>query len=184
MSKSLGNSIDPLEMIEKYGTDALRMALVVGTGPGNDSKLSEDKIRAYRNFANKIWNASRFVLERTSDLENELIVPELAPEHQAYYKEWQEKKDDITKDIEEFRLGMATEKVYDFFWKRFADVIIEEMKKIILENGENKQSAQSLLLIMLREQLVVLHPFVPFVSEEVWKYVKKEKDNLLMVEKW
>ena len=184
MSKSLGNIIDPLEMIEKYGTDALRMALITGTGPGNDSKLGEDKIRAYRNFANKIWNATRFVLERTIDLEKEISKSDLSPTHKDYYNEWQEKKKEIEKDLDVYRIGQASEKIYDFFWHRFADVIIEEMKKEILEEKESKVSAQSLLLILLREQLIVMHPFIPFVTEEVWKYIKKEDDDLLIVTKW
>ncbi len=199
-SKTLGNGIDPLEMIEKYGTDALRMALVVGNGAGNDTKLSEDKIKAYKHFANKIWNATRFVLERTNDLEKELSVNELTESHQNYYKEWTDKKSEITKDLEEFRLGQATEKIYDFFWHRFADVIIEEMKKEILQGAKSdedvrsqqvedakqisKISAQSLLLILLREQIITMHPFIPFVTEEVWKYIKRDKDDLLMVTKW
>lgn len=183
-SKTLGNGIDPLAMIEKYGTDALRMALIVGTGAGNDTKLSEDKIKAYKHFANKIWNATRFVLERTNDLEKELTVDELAETHQNYYKEWTEKKAEISKDLEEFRLGQAGEKIYDFFWHRFADVIIEEMKKEILEKNKDKVSAQSLLLIMLREQIITMHPFIPFVTEEVWKYIKKNDDDLLMVTSW
>lgn len=184
MSKSLGNGVDPLDMIAKYGTDAFRMALIVGTTPGNDSKISEDKIRAYRNFSNKIWNATRFVLERTSDLEKELSISDLSPAHKDYYNEWQEKKKEIEKDLELYRLGQASEKIYDFFWHRFADVIIEEMKKEILEEKDGKNSAQSLLLILLREQLIVMHPFIPFVTEEVWKYVKKEEDDLLMVTEW
>ena len=184
MSKSLGNGVDPLDMIAKYGTDAFRMALIVGTTPGNDSKISEDKIRAYRNFSNKIWNATRFVLERTNDLEKELTVSNLSPAHKNYYNEWQEKKKEIEKDLDLYRLGQSSEKIYDFFWHRFADVIIEEMKKEILEEKESKQSAQSLLLILLREQLIVMHPFIPFVTEEVWKHVKKEDDDLLMVTEW
>ena len=183
MSKSLGNIIDPVEMIEKYGADALRMALIAGTGPGNDSKLSEDKIRGYKHFANKVWNATRFVLEKTNDLENIVTVDDLSENHKQYYKEWQERKADVTKDIEEFRLGMAAEKIYNYFWHTFADVIIEETKKEIMEN-KNKESAQSVLLHILREQLIVLHPFTPFVTEEVWKHIKKEEDGLLMVATW
>ncbi len=183
-SKTLGNGIDPLAMIEKYGTDALRMALIVGTGAGNDTKLSEDKIKAYKHFANKIWNAARFVIERTNDLETQLTVGELTEAHQNYYKEWTDKKTEITKDLEGFRLGQATEKIYDFFWKRFADVIIEEMKVEILENKKDKISAQSLLLILLREQIIAMHPFIPFVTEEVWKYIKNKEDNLLIVTRW
>lgn len=183
-SKTLGNGIDPLAMIDKYGADALRMALIVGTGAGNDTKLSEDKIKAYKHFANKIWNATRFVLERTTDLENKLEVDQLTEAHQNYYKEWTEKKVEISKDLEDFRLGQAGEKIYDFFWHRFADVIIEEMKTEILGEGKDKISAQSLLLILLREQIITMHPFIPFVTEEVWRYIKNSDDDLLIVTKW
>ncbi len=184
MSKSLNNAIDPLEVISKYGTDALRMALVVGTGPGNDSKLGEEKLKAYKHFGNKIWNATRFVLEKTADLKEDINILNLNEAHQEIYKAWKEKLKDITEDLENYRLHLASEKLYDYFWKTFADVIIEECKKEILNNTENKVSAQNLLLILLREQIISLHPFMPFITEEIWKEIKNENDDMLLVTNW
>ncbi len=180
MSKSLGNALDPRDLSSKYGTDALRMALMVGNGAGNDLKLGEDKVKAYKLFSNKIWNATRFVLEKTIDLEKE---SNLTDEDQAVYDAWREKHKDITLDIENYRLHLASEKMYDYFWKVFCDDIIETRKVRILEN-KDKTSAQTLLLILLREQMIVAHPFMPFITEEIWKYIKKDTDNMLMVTAW
>lgn len=180
MSKSLGNVLDPRDLSSKYGTDALRMSLLVGNGPGNDLKLGEDKVKAYKLFANKIWNATRFVIERTSDHETDV---ELNDEDQAVYNAWHEKRHDIANDIENYRLHLASEKIYDYFWKVFCDEIIETRKTRILENND-KESAQTLLLKLLREQMITLHPFMPFITEEVWKYIKKENDDILMVTNW
>lgn len=180
MSKSLGNVLDPRDLSVKYGTDALRMALLVGNGPGNDLKLGEDKVKAYKLFSNKIWNASRFVLEKTTDYECDV---ELVPEDQALYDAWKAAKADITADIENYRLHLASEKIYDYFWKTFCDQVIETHKVRIMEN-KDKASAQTLLIRLLREQLTVLHPFMPFITEEIWKYVKKDTDNMLMVTQW
>lgn len=180
MSKSLGNVLDPRELSQKYGTDALRMSLLVANGPGNDLRLGEDKVKAYKLFANKIWNATRFVLEKTTDLETTI---DLNDEDQAVYDAWREKQKDITSDIENYRLHLASEKVYDYFWKVFCDEIIETRKVRILENND-KSSAQTLLLTLLREQMIVIHPFMPFITEEIWKYVKKEEDDMLIVTQW
>ncbi len=180
MSKSLGNALDPRLLSVKYGTDALRMALMVGNGPGNDLKLSEDKIKAYKLFSNKIWNASRFVLDRTTDLQSPVT---LNVEDMALYEAWRVVQADITSDIENYRLHLASEKIYDYFWKTFCNQIIETHKVRIAED-KDKTSAQTLLLKLLREQLIVLHPFMPFITEELWKYIKDDTDNLLMVTSW
>lgn len=180
MSKSLGNVLDPRDLSVKYGTDALRMALLVGNGPGNDLKLGEDKVKAYKLFSNKIWNASRFVLEKTEDLESS--AP-LVPEDQALYDAWQEVKKDITSDLENYRLHLASEKIYDYFWKTFCDRIIET-HKVRINEGKSKESAQTLLLALLREQLVVMHPFMPFITEELWKHVKRDDEAMLLVTPW
>lgn len=180
MSKSLGNVLDPRDLSDKYGTDALRMALMVGNGPGNDLKLGEDKVKAYKLFANKIWNATRFVLERTTD--HEVDTP-LIEEDKAVYDAWRSVRDDITSDLENYRLHLASQKIYDYFWKVFCDEIIETRKTRIV-NGNEKESAQTLLLLLLREQIIVLHPFMPFISEEIWKYIKRSGDDLLIVTKW
>ena len=179
MSKSIGNVLDPRDLSTKYGTDALRMSLIVGNGPGNDLRLSEDKIKGYKNFANKIWNASRFVLERTLDhipTEGALIL-----EDQKLWDQWSEIKKDITNDIEEYRLHLASEKIYSYFWHTFCDEIIESHKERILSD-KDKQSAQKLLVLLLEDQLRVLHPFMPFVTEEIWGLIGKEQ--LLLIEPW
>lgn len=180
MSKSKGNVISPLEISEKHGTDALRMGLIVNNAPGADMNLDENKIKGYMKFGNKIWNASRFVLEKTADLTS---PSELTAEDQALYDAWRVIQADITSDIEEYRLHLASEKIYDYFWKTFCDQIIETHKVRIAED-KDKVSAQTLLMKLLREQLIVLHPFMPFISEELWKFVKDEKDDILMVTSW
>lgn len=180
MSKSLGNVLDPRDLSVKYGTDALRMALLVGNGPGNDLKLGEDKVKAYKLFSNKIWNAARFVLERTADHGGDV---ELIEEDRALYEKWLAAKSDITLDIENYRLHLASEKIYDYFWKTFCDQIIETHKVRIAE-GNNKESAQTILLRLLREQLIVLHPFMPFITEELWKHVRADDGSMLMVASW
>ena len=186
MSKSLGNTLDPRELCDKYGTDALRMSLIVGNGPGNDLKLAEDKIKAYKNFANKIWNATRFVLEKTHDYNGMPDESKLIPEHKKIYDESLEKIKEITGDFENYRLHLASEKAYDYFWHQFCDVHIENLKNQIVENTDTsvKESAQATLLIILRNMIITLHPFMPFVTEEIWTSIKKESDDLLIVTKW
>lgn len=181
MSKSLGNALDPRELCAKYGTDALRMALMVGNGVGNDLKLGEDKVKAYKMFANKIWNATRFVLERTITFEDSHAS--FTEEDKAVYDAWTEVRKDITSDIENYRLHIASEKIYDYFWKVFCDEIIET-RKVRIEEDNQKQSAQLLLKTLLREQIITLHPFMPFITEEIWKYIKREEDNILLVTSW
>src|SRR3989344_5531498 len=171
ISKSLGNNIDPVDMITKYGADAIRMAMIVGTGPGNDSKVSEEKFKAYKHFANKIWNATRFVLENTdSKIDNKTELPE---EDRKYLDEFREIVKDITSDMENYRFYLAAEKIYHYFWHTFADIIIEKKKK-----EEDKR----VLRLLLEEQLKILHPFMPFITEKIWSML--DKQNLLMIEKW
>lgn len=181
MSKSKGNVISPLEVSNEYGTDALRMGLIVNNAPGVDMNLDPKKVGAYKKFANKIWNATRFVLEKTSDYEE--IGGEFTEEDSSAFDVWMAVKKDITDDLENYRLHLASQKIYDYFWKTFCDELIETRKMRILEN-KDKESAQKLLLTLLREQLIVLHPFMPFITEEIWKYIKKGDDNLLIVTKW
>ncbi len=184
MSKSIGNAVDPIDMIEKYGADALRMSMLVGTGPGSDVNFSEDKIRAYKKFANKIWNATRFVLEQTSD-ENIEKPASLATQDQAYLEEFQTLLAEITKEMEEYKLYLVSEKLYHFFWHRFADVIIEDCKKRIVESvsEEDKKSAQYTLRTLLTDQLKALHPFMPFITEEIWQTIHKD-NTMLIVSRW
>ncbi len=182
MSKSLGNALDPRELSTKYGTDALRMALIVGNGPGNDLKLGEDKVKAYKLFANKIWNATRFVLEKTEDFET-ASTASFNEEDRAVYDAWHAVHKDITDDLENYRLHLASEKIHNYFWHIFCDEIIETRKVRIMEN-QDKESAQLLLTTMLRELIITLHPFMPFITEELWKHLKKDTDEMLIVTKW
>jgi valyl-tRNA synthetase len=178
MSKSLGNIVDPVDLIEKYSADALRMALIVGVGPGNDNNLAEDKIKAYSKFANKIWNATRFVLEQTEGFD-ENTSHTVSEEHQKFIDEWKTLVSEMTKEMEEYKLYLVGEKLYHFFWHRFADVFIEECKKDM--NG----SAKYTLLTLLKEQLRALHPFMPFVTEEIWSLIHNENpEKLLIIEAW
>ncbi len=180
-SKSLDNGINPLDMIAKFGTDALRMGLISGTAIGGDIKFSEDRLKAYKMFANKIWNGTRFVLDRTADFEDTSVS--LTEEDSAVYNAWREVHKDTTSDLENYRLHLASQKIYDYFWKVFCDEIIET-RKVRIDENVDKASAQLLLLTLLREQIIVLHPFMPFITEEIWKFIKKDTDDLLMIAKW
>lgn len=168
-SKSLDNGVDPLDIIDRYGADALRMGLIVGAAIGNDVKFDEDKIKGYKNFANKVWNITRFVLaqERGGKLNKELI------------SEFDTLAKDITSDMENYRFHLAAEKIYAYLWHRLADEIIEETKKN-RENGET-------LYYILENSLKLLHPFMPFITEEIWASFAKATDGqakLLMIEPW
>ncbi len=183
MSKSLGEkATDPLDIIEKYSNDALRMAMIVGNTPGNDLKLNENDIRGYGKFTNKIWNASRFVLENIIEGLDPKNLPGLDEEDTASKKELDDFIKEITGEMEKFRLSIVAEKIYHQFWHVFADMIIERSKKKINEN-KNKDSAKALLYLYLSILLKALHPFVPFVTEEIWSMFPGRR-NLLMVEKW
>ena len=192
MSKSKGNVVDPLGVAEMYGVDALRMALVVGNTPGNDIVISEDKIRGYRNFATKIWNASRFVLmHKPADLRGtntdsrgkNARKSALSKEDKKNIAGAIKTKAVVAKHIEKFEFHLAAEKAYHYFWHTFADKIIEETK-LRLQNGtpEEKAAAYSGLETILRECLVMLHPFMPFITEEIHR--KLEPNKLLLVQKW
>lgn len=181
MSKSKGNVVNPIDLIDTFGTDALRIALVVGNTPGMDLALSRDRIKGYKNFANKIWNITRFVI---SSIDNpNFKKSELNINDKKIMDEFDAIIKDITTDMENFRFYLASEKIYHYVWHTFADVIIEESKIIISgEDKEIKKSRQTLLLEILEKSLKVLHPFMPFVTEEIWQTMGKDK--LLMVEKW
>jgi valyl-tRNA synthetase len=187
ISKSLGNNIDPVEINEKYGADALRMSMVVGIGPGSDTSLGEDKIRAYKKFSNKIWNASRFVLENVYDLDFEAEI-NLSETDQKNIDELDGILKDVTDDIENYRLYLASEKLYHYFWHTFADKIIEESKESL--NGDDKearQSTQKMIYIILTKNLKALHPFIPFVTEDIWSSLPKSKEkdsDILMIANW
>ena len=199
MSKSLGNTLDPLDLIPKYGTDALRMALVVGSTPGQDIAVGESKIRGYRNFSNKIWNASRFVILRVTDgdlqtgtignmklsnleVDKKLLTAadkELIQYHTKFIKS-------VTDKIDKFRFSQAGEELYDFFWHIFCDIYIEQSKSQ-LDDEKVKENTKKILIKTLIESLVLLHPFVPFVTEAVWQELRKSYPELtesIMIAKW
>ncbi|MCX6754738.1 MAG: valine--tRNA ligase [Candidatus Nomurabacteria bacterium] len=185
MSKSLGNAIDPLVVSEKYGADAVRMSLIIGTGPGNDSRMSEDKIRAYKNYANKLWNITRFVLSSTSNIKYDADFSEYTDIDKVLINERDEFLKETTKEMEEYKFYIVGEKIYQYTWTRFADVIIEESKNILLESDDkSKISRAQFLLDTLIKILKVLHPFMPFVTEEIWGMMPIDEKKLLIVEKW
>ncbi len=183
MSKSKGNVIDPLGVAEIYGTDAVRMALTIGNMPGSDTAMSEDKIRGYRNFTTKIWNASRFVI---TNYDKKLKAkPKYTQTDEVNLKKLKEVKKQVAADIEKFRFHHAGETLYHYFWHTFADKIIEQSKlRLRSDNLADKAAAQEVLVEILRESLKMLHPFMPFVTEEVWSKLPTKPNNLLMIEKW
>jgi len=186
MSKSLGNAIDPLTMSDKYGADATRISLIIGAAAGNDIKLSEDKIRGYRNFSTKIWNIARFIymnkpIEKNSDLtfSNEMF----SENHKKYIDEINKLKIEVTQNIEDFEFHLSAEKLYHYIWHTLADKIIEAEKET-LKNGSEKEKYESykILEYLLTESMKLLHPFMPFITESVYRKFYPEK--ILMVEKW
>ncbi len=185
MSKSIGNIIDPLDMIEKYSTDAVRMSLIVGTSPGNDAKLSEQKIKAYKHFANKLWNITRFILSSTPD--TAIQKPEtLLNNDKEWLEEFNNTTSNVTQHLENYQLHLAADEMYQWVWHRLADVCIEESKPII--NGDNEEASASrqwLLVHILTNATKLLHPFMPFITEEIWSALPvQNKREFLMIETW
>jgi len=179
MSKTRGNTLDPLELIERFGTDALRFALTTGTAPGNDLRFGENRLEAARNFANKVWNASRFVISglgEKSDLEGwHDLPPGENPEHRE--DRWiVSRLDRVTVEVNEslrnFELGDAQQKLYDFFWNDYCDWYIE-MAKLRLRSGEGRSPSRTLVHVLERT-LRLLHPFMPFITEEIWQNLRSK----------
>ena len=199
LSKSLGNALDPLDVIPKYGTDALRLALVAGTTPGQDIALGESKIKGYRNFSNKIWNASRFVMLRVTDGDlqsgelgnskiDNLNIDEknLTDADKEILKKHAEVKKSVTEKLNNFRFSQAGEELYEYFWHTFCDQYIEVAKKQ-LEDSKHKDSTKKILIKVLSETLIMLHPFVPFVTEAVWQEIQNiypKFSKSIMISKW
>ncbi len=182
MSKSKGNVVSPIALADTYGADALRMALVVGTPAGSNIPLSEDKIKGYKHFANKLWNIARFILENADGVE---ISGAVTPDDEALLEELRLVALDVTTDLENYRIYLAAEKIYHYAWDRLAAEIIEESKPILLgEDGADKSSRQRVLLALLADTLKLLHPFMPFVTEEIYQALPGEKTDFLMVESW
>ncbi|MCU6746284.1 valine--tRNA ligase [Faecalicatena acetigenes] len=184
MSKSLGNGIDPLEIIDQYGADALRLTLVTGNAPGNDMRFYTERVEASRNFANKVWNASRFIL---MNIENENLKK---PEESALTlaDKWilssvNTLAKDVTENMDKFELGIAVQKVYDFIWDEFCDWYIEMAKFRIYHKEEDPEAANAALWTLktvLGQALKMLHPFMPFVTEEIYEALVPEEESLMM----
>ncbi|HEY4526879.1 MAG TPA: valine--tRNA ligase [Candidatus Paceibacterota bacterium] len=182
MSKSKGNVISPLTVSAEFGTDALRMGLIVGNTPGTDLNLDPRKIGAYKKFANKIWNISRFVLESGAD--GRRTDTEITQTDAALLDEVNTVAAEVTADLDNFKFHLAAEKLYHYVWHRFADEIIEESKGILKSGGEAAASRRYTLYVILHTCLKLLHPFMPFVTEAIWQQLPEKDTNLLMVAKW
>ena len=183
MSKSLGNGIDPLEIIDEYGADALRFTLATGNSPGNDMRFSDDKVKASRNFANKLWNAARFVLMYLGEGYQYPGLPEkLALEDKWIISKVNTLAKDVTANLEKFELGVAIQKLYDFIWDVFCDWYIE-ISKIRLQSGEDADTAKAVLVYVLTDILKILHPFMPFITEEIYQAIPHDTESV-MISKW
>ena len=185
MSKSLGNGIDPLKVIDQFGADALRFTLATGNSPGNDMRYSPDKVEASRNFANKIWNAARFILMNLEGHD----VPNSLPEELTVADKWivdsfNRTAKEVTENLEHFELGIAVQKLYDFLWDEFCDWYIE-ISKIRLNSGDEQaaQSACRVLVWVMSSTMQLLHPFMPFITEEIWQALPHSGESI-MVSKW
>ena len=185
MSKSLGNGVDPLDIIAEYGADALRFTLVTGNSPGNDMRFSEEKVAASRNFANKIWNAARFILMNIEGKDIGCALPEkLYTSDKWILNRFNSVTAAVTENLEKFELGMAVSKLYDFIWDDFCDWYIELAK--IRMNGSDAESADSarrVLVWVMSNTLKLLHPFMPYITEEIWQTLPHEGEALI-VARW
>ena len=178
MSKSLGNGIDPLLVIDQYGADALRMFLATGNSPGNDMRYSEKRVEACRNFANKLWNASRFVHMNIDDydVKNELPAT-LETEDKWILHTLNNVAKEVNENLEKFELGIALSKIYDFIWNSYCDWYIELCKARLQSEGETAQNARQVLIYVLDKILKLLHPFMPFITEEIWQTIPHDTDG-------
>ncbi len=178
MSKSLGNGVDPLEEIDKYGADALRFMLATGNSPGNDMRYMTDKVEASRNFANKLWNAARFVLMNLEGHEISLALPEtLTLEDKWILSRFNDLAQAVTENLEKFELGIAVSKLYDFIWDTYCDWYIELCKSRL--QGDDADSARRVLVYVMTGMLKLLHPFMPFITEEIWQSLPHEGETLM-----
>lgn len=181
MSKSLGNGIDPLEIIEQYGADALRFTLATGNSPGNDMRFYIERVEASRNFANKIWNASRFVMMNlTVDEYKEPDLSKLMLEDKWILHEYNALVKEVTENIEKYELGIAVAKLYDFIWDKFCDWYIELVKPRFTQNDESNITAQNTLVYVLSNTLKLLHPFMPFITEEIWQALPHIGESIMI----
>jgi valyl-tRNA synthetase len=186
MSKSKGNTLSPIELAQEFGTDATRMSFVVSNAPGADMPLSQDKVRAYKKFANKIWNITRFILTEI-DGADITTQPTITDTDKKHLEHLQETADFISSHIEKYRLDLAADKVYHYLWHELADKILEESKPLLQgDDAEAKLSRQYTLYTILTTTLKLLHPFMPFITEEIWQSLPKDWRNvdMLMIAQW
>ena len=189
MSKSLGNGIDPLEVIDKYGADALRLTLVTGNAPGNDMRFYWERVESSRNFANKVWNASRFIMMNFQQNEN-VDYSQVKKEELTQADKWiLSKVNNLAKDVtalmETFDLGIAVQKIYDFIWEEFCDWYIEMVKpRLYNEEDTTKAAALYTLKTVLVDALKLLHPYMPFITEEIYCTLMDDEEQSIMVSDW
>lgn len=184
MSKSLGNGIDPIEVIDQYGADALRFALITGNTPGNDSRFYMEKVEANRNFCNKLWNASRFVFMNVEDNVKDIDEVELQIEDKWIISSLNNVIDEVSTNLNKYEIGIAAEKIYDFTWNVFCDWYIELVKpRLYGDNAKLKESAISVLIYTLTNVIKLLHPFMPYITEEIYSYLPN-KNDMLINETW
>jgi valyl-tRNA synthetase len=182
MSKSLGNGIDPLEVVDQFGADALRFMLMTGISPGNDTRFNNDRLESSRNFANKLWNASRFVL---MNIDGDLIDEETAKQNYKTEDKWiisrmNKAAKEVTDNLDKFELGMAAQRVYDFIWNEYCDWYIEIVKpRLYADEGIDKDTARFVLIKVLKDMLKLLHPFMPFITEEIWSFLPETSTRLI-----
>ena len=180
MSKSLGNGIDPLLVIDKYGADALRFTLATGNSPGNDMRYSDKKVEASRNFANKIWNAARFILMNLDENEPAPHIPaDLALEDKWILSQFNALAKEVTENLDKFELGIAVQKLYDFIWDLFCDWFIELAKIRLQKGGDEAETAKAVLVYVMSETLKLLHPFMPFITEEIWQTLPHDGETIM-----
>ncbi|MCI6782967.1 valine--tRNA ligase [Thermoguttaceae bacterium LCP21S3_D4] len=186
MSKSLGNGIDPLEVIDKYGADALRLTLITGNAPGNDMRFYWERVEASRNFANKVWNASRFIMMNLEGMEvTEPAISDLAPEDKWILSAVNTLTKDVTENMDKFELGIAVQKVYDFIWDEFCDWYIEIAKVRTYKKDEDAKAANSALWTLrtvLGQALKLLHPYMPFITEEIYCTLNPQEETIMLAD--
>ena len=184
MSKSLGNGIDPLKVIEQYGADALRFALATGNAPGNDMRFSDEKIESARNFANKLWNASRFVLMNLTESDEELLAPadeaDMTIEDKWILSRFNALAKTVGDNVNNYELGVALAEIYSFTWDTFCDWYIEMAKSRIFEGGAPALAAKRTLVYVLTGILKLLHPYMPFITEEIYQALPHADESIMI----
>ncbi len=184
-SKSLDNGVDPIDVIKQYGTDALRMSVVVGIGPGNDGNFDLNKVKAYKHFGNKLWNIARFVLMSVPEDSSGIMNSQLTPGDERSLAELGTVLASMTSHMDQYRFYLAAEEIYHYVWHTFADKIVEESKaRLASEDPAAKASAQRMLLEILSTCLKLLHPFMPFITEELYSKLPISGKTMLLIEKW